>query len=180
MNLRSERAQGMVEFALLVPILLIVTLGVIDYSRFMYFQQGIATASRAGLDMAINHCPTPVSCGMTDAPVGDDVVLQAAYCAATPSVTLAPSASTCAACTTTSCATPCDSSCLARVCQADICISPSAQNRSSGQSVTVSVGYSFQPINPLTAVFFPRRSCWTGDPTSNAHTLCASYTATVS
>lgn len=180
MDVRSERAQGLVEFALLVPILLSITLGIIDFSRFMYYQQAITAASRAGVDMAINHCATPTSCGMTDAPVPDDSVVQATYCAAAPSVPLRPAAASCSSCLGTSCTTPCDGACLAAICQGDICISPSAANRTNGQNVTVSVGYSFHPINPLTNVFFPTTTCWAGDLTSNQHTLCASYSGLVS
>lgn len=180
MNARSERAQGAIEFALLCPVLLIVVLGIVDFSRFMYYRQALTTASRVGVDMAINHCSGPTSCGTADSPVADDYVLQATQCAAAPAVSLQPAASTCGPCLTTPCVSPCTASCLSAVCQADICINPLATIRTNGMNVTVSVGYAFQPITPLIGAFFPTTACWTGDPSSNHHTLCASYTAPVS
>lgn len=179
MGVRAERAQALIEFALLVPVLLPITLGIVDYSRFMYYRQALTTAARAGVDMAINHCAGPNSCGMTDIPTTDDFVVQAAYCAAAPSVILRPVPSTCTACLTASCPSPCGATCLAAVCQGDICIDPSG-TRANGEAVTVSVGYAFAPVTPFINVFFPLQSCWSGDPASNRHTLCASYSGTVS
>lgn len=65
-------------------------------------------------------------------------------------------------------------------CTNDICVAPTT--RSSSSSVSVSVGYDFQPITPLMSQFFTTRQCWTtsdsptpsqSDSTSNKHTLCA-------
>jgi hypothetical protein len=179
----GERAQGLIEFALIAPTLLLIFLGVVDYSRFMYFNQTIVSAARSGGDTVINHCAFHATCGMTDTPVGDDFVVQAVYCDASPHIQLQPQAATCASCLTTTCNSPitiCDASCLAQVCAKDVCVSPLAANRTNGTDVTVTVGYSWKPITPLIAVFFPDKSCWPLDPASNHHTLCASATGNVS
>jgi Flp pilus assembly protein TadG len=178
----SERAQGLVEFAFIAPTILLIFLGVIDYSRFMYFNQAISSAARVGGDTVINHCAYHATCGMTDTPVGDDFVVQAVYCDASPHVQIQPQAATCASCLTTACNSPvtiCDASCLAQICLKDICINPLAANRTNGVDVTVTVGYSWKPITPLISAFFPDKSCWSQDPASNHHTLCASATGNV-
>jgi hypothetical protein len=128
--------------------------------------------------MAINHCPNHASCGMIDTPTGDDYVVQAVYCDAAPTIQLAPQPSTCASCLTSSCAV-CNAACLAGLCVQDICVSPPAATRLNGQDVTVSVGYSWKPITPLIGAFFPDKACWSSDPLSNHHTLCASATGSV-
>ena len=178
-----ERAQGLIEFAVIAPTIALIFLGVVDYSRFMYFNGAIASAARSGGDAVINHCPYHSTCGMTDTPVGDDFVVQAVYCDAAPHVVLEPHAATCSSCLTTTCNSPttiCDSSCLANVCYRDICINPLGATRTNGEDVTVTVGYNWKPITPMIAVFFPDKSCWASDPASNHHTLCASATGNVS
>lgn len=179
---RRESAQGLLEFALIAPVVLLMFLGVVDFSRFLYFNQAITSAARAGGDMAINHCAYHVSCGKVDTVVGDDYIVQAVYCDAAPHIPLQPQPSTCASCLTATCTSPtpiCDSSCLSELCVQDICTSPTASTRTNGQDVTVSVGYSWKPITPMVSGFFPDRSCWQGDPSSNHHTLCASATGSV-
>lgn len=180
--LGQERAQGTVELAIIVPFLIFILLGVVDYSRFLYYQQAIISAARAGGDMAINHCPARTNCGMTDTPVGDDFIVQSVYCDAAPRVQLSPQASTCASCLTNNCTSPavCGATCLANVCVKDICTSPTPANRMNGGDVTVYVGYSFKPISPFVDHFFPTKSCWSSDPASNHHTLCASAVGSVS
>lgn len=177
-----ELAQGLIEFALIAPTIVLIFLGVVDYSRFMYFSGAIAGAARAGGDTVINHCAFHATCGMTDTPVGDDYVVQAVYCNAAPNVQLNPQASTCASCLTSTCNSPvsiCDATCQSNICVQDICINPLAATRTNGIDVTVTVGYSWKPLTPLIAVFFPDRSCWSGDPVANHHTLCASVTGNV-
>jgi Flp pilus assembly protein TadG len=178
----SEHAQGLIEFALIAPSLILIFLGVVDYSRFMYFNQAIVNAARAGGDTAINHCAFHATCGMIDTPVGDDFIVQSVYCDAAPYVQLQPQAATCASCLTTNCnslVTICNATCLASICTKDICINPLAATRNNGMDVTITVGYSWKPITPLIATFFPDKACWSQDPASNHHTLCASATGNV-
>lgn len=179
----GEPAQGLIEFAIIAPTILLIFLGVIDYSRFMYFNQTIASAARAGGDTAINHCAYHTTCGMTDTPVGDDFIVQSVYCDASPHIQLQPQAASCASCLNKTCNAPvtlCDASCLAQICFKDICINPLAASRTNYMDVTVTVGYSWKPITPLISAFFPDKSCWVRDPASNHHTLCASVTGNVS
>lgn len=184
LQIAGERAQGTVEIAILVPVLVLGFLGVVDFSRFMYYQQSISSAARTGMDIAINHCSTHVNCGMTDTPAGDDFVIQAVYCDAAPRVTLRPAPASCASCMTVTCTVGatalCDATCLAGLCTQDICTSPTAASRVNSANVTVFIGYSFKPITPLIGRFFPDRTCWSGDPSSNHHTLCAAATGAVS
>lgn len=178
-----EQAQSLIEFACIVPILVVIFLGVTDYSRFMYSNQVIVSAARAGGDAAINHCVYHASCGMTDTPVGDDFIVQAVYCDASPHVQLQPPVSTCASCLTTTCTSPtsiCSAACLAEICVNDICIDPLGATRTNGMDVTVTVGYKWEPITPLIGQYFPARSCWPSDSLTNHHTLCASAVGSVS
>jgi Flp pilus assembly protein TadG len=180
---RSEQAQSLTEFAFIVPILLLIFLAITDYSRFMYFNQVINSAARAGGETAINHCAYHASCGMTDTPVSDDFVAQAVYCDASPHVQIQPAVSTCASCLTTSCNSPtsiCSAGCLAQICVKDICIDPLGASRANGTDVTVTVGYSWKPITPLIDRFFPDKPCWASDSLTNHHTLCAYSTGNVS
>lgn len=180
--LRSEQAQGLIEFALIAPSLILIFLGVVDFSRFLYFNQAIVNAARAGGDTAINHCAFHATCGMVDTPVGDDFIVQSVSCDAAPYVRLQPQVATCASCLTTNCnagVTICSAACLAQICMKDVCINPLAATRTNGMDVTITVGYSWKPITPLIATFFPDKACWSQDPSSNHHTLCASSTGNV-
>lgn len=180
---RNEEAQGIVEFALLASLMMLIFLGTVDFARFLYYDNAIRSAARTGAIMASNHCAYPGSgCGYGTGITTDDYVLQAVQCEAAPYVTLSPAPSTC----DPTSSSPCKSSCLSNVCAKDICVSPSGapgSARSSGTKVTVSVGYSFKPIAFVLSPFFNDQTCWggSGDPPgspadslSNHHTLCAS------
>ena len=41
-----QNAQGMVEFALILPILLLVILGIIEFGRLLFFYSSVTSASR--------------------------------------------------------------------------------------------------------------------------------------
>jgi Flp pilus assembly protein TadG len=177
-----ERGHAMLEFAFIAPVVVLIFCGVVDFSRFLYYDQAVVGAARSGTEMAINHCVSHSSCGITDSPVGDDFVVQAVYCSAMPQVQLHPQASTCASCLTVNCsaATPiCDTSCLANICVQDICTNPLAASRTNGVQVSVAVGYSFKPFTPLLSMFFPDKQCWSGDSLTNHHTICATSTGAV-
>jgi hypothetical protein len=182
--LRDERAQGVVEFAILISILLFFFLGTIDFSRFIYYDTAIRNAARIGAEVAGNYCYVP-GCGSQSSPTGDNIVMQATYCEATQNtmagglaaVQLAPTTS-CTPCTTSAC-NPCSSS-TCTPCTKDICISPSG-TRTAGTDVTVYVGYNFQPISFYMTPFFSSQTCFPwGSASENTHTLCASAVGHVS
>lgn len=50
---RSERAQGMVEFALALPLLLLMMLGLFDLGRAIYALNTVSNAARVGTRVAI-------------------------------------------------------------------------------------------------------------------------------
>jgi hypothetical protein len=45
---KQESAQGMVEFALILPILLLVILGIVEFGRLLFFYSSVTSASREG------------------------------------------------------------------------------------------------------------------------------------
>ena len=47
-SLRGRRGQSMVELALILPTLILMTLGMVDYGRAYYFQVAITNAAREG------------------------------------------------------------------------------------------------------------------------------------
>ncbi len=176
----DERAQGLIEFALLASVLFFVFLGTVDFARFMYYSTEISSAARVGAVTGSNHCPFSAwggHCGGSNAVVPDTLVMWETYCEAQPHTQLAPQFNTCTAGTTSSWLPNCSGTCSP--CSQDICVSPSS--RSSGTQFTVSVGYSFHPMTLLIAPFFPDHSCFTGDsPAVNHHTLCAQAVGRVS
>lgn len=179
-SIHDEQAQGVVEFAFIAMILMLIFLGTVDYARFLYYDTAIQSAARVGAETAINRCYNPVICGTASAPTADDYVVQSTYCEAAPYMGLRPSVTTCAPCTSISgCTSPCTSSCLSNVCQQDICISPTG-SRTTRSTVTISVGYRFKPISFLMSPFFGDQQCWDSDSAStNHHTLCATSTGRV-
>lgn len=176
--MRQERAQGVVEFAVVITMLMFFFMGTIDFSRFMYYRTAIANAARVGAEVGGNYCNIS-TCGVQPSPTSDDVIMQATYCEATQNtlatgvaaIKLAPTVS-CTPCTTVTC-DPCSSS-ACTACAKDICIDPLAATRTKGTYFTVYVGYNFQPISPLISTFFPSQRCWASvGSTENTHTLCA-------
>jgi Flp pilus assembly protein TadG len=192
-RLGGEQGQGLLEVALIAPILLLLFLGVVDFSRFLYFQNTVTNASRVGAEMGTSHCPSPYACGIPTTAT-DDFVMQATVCEASPDVTLSP-VIPCTPCDPTGgtggvCTTPCSTACTpcpGSGSTGDVCITrgglttPYTGLSDPPYDIVVTVGYSFQPISPLMQAFFPDKSCWTGDDTSkNHHTLCSSATGRVS
>ena len=180
----DESAQGVVEFAFIVSVLMVVFLGTVDFARFLYYQSAIQNAARVGAVAAGKQCVSiDAACGTPS----NDYILQAAFCEAKPYVTfqLVTSIVSCNPCGASSTSCP-NGPCGSAGCQAcpaqgqDVCVTQ--DTASSGCSaahacVTVSVGYNFQPISFYLTVnnwLFSARSCWGSDPTSNGHTLCAS------
>ena len=179
---RSEGAQGLIEFALISPLLLLLFLGVVDFSRFMYYDNAIRSAARTGAEVASNHCFYPYNCAESSAAATDDYVMQAVACEARPYVYLNPQPSTCSPCLSNSCTSPYASDPCSPSCSQDVYIDPayapgSSVTDASGADVTVSVGYDFRPITPIIGKFFSTQSCYPGD--TGTHTLCATFVGRV-
>jgi TadE-like protein len=180
---RDEEAQGVIEFAIIATALLLMFLGTVDFSRFMYYDTAITSAARVGASLGTEACFTPLLCGRSDV-ANDDFIMQAATCEAAPFVTLQPQID-CNKCITGPCDEPSTvSSCAGQ----DICVqrtpaftdpkgvcTVNCPNR--GQTVIVTVGYHFNFVSPIVGEFFPNKVCFTGDTLS--HNLCASSTGLV-
>jgi len=77
----SQRSQGMVEFALIAPVILLLTFGIIDFGRGLYFYITLQQAANEGARVAVRAsdfidpngvgctAPTYVHCWPTDADV---------------------------------------------------------------------------------------------------------------
>lgn len=180
-TVNDERAQGVIEFAFIVTVLMLLFLGTVDYARFLYYDSAITSAARVGAETASNHCPFAASsCGTTSSPTSDTFVLWSTYCEANPSVTLQPAYSTCDQGTTGSWSPSCGAGSCSP-CISDICVSPSDSSRSSGSTVSVTVGYMFHPLSFFLDWAFQEQSCFAGDTVStNHHTLCATSSGRVS
>lgn len=198
----DERAQGVLEFALISTFLLLLALGIVDFSRFMYYQTAVTDAARVGAEVAIYHCAAPSNCDQNTTPITDDAVIQAVMCDAnqnaytgTLGFQLDPAITSV---TPTVCRTPCDGisvPCMVNADQecgnnggTDICVVrhaataagsstdgctlASGQSPANHQCVEVDVGWDFKPITPLISQFFQTRQCWPGD--NGGHDLCAS------
>lgn len=190
MRVHEERAQGVVEFAFIATVLMLLFLGTVDFARFLYYDLSIQSATRVGAETASNHCPSKADCYLSAA-TPDDYVLQAAYCEANPYLTLnmVNPITTCSPCgPSLTCTDPCGSTGGCQACPTsgqDVCLTRDTTTTTSGCSsshacVTVSIGYHFQPISFYLSWLFSAQPCWTGDSTSNGHTLCASAMGRVS
>lgn len=182
----GEAAQGVVEFAIIASLLMLLFLGTMDFGRFMYYDTAIRSAARVGAEAATNQCPNQTMCGTFSAMALNDGIFQSTECEASNDarISLKPQIS-CSNCvsTYTGCTNgdPCTSGCSTSWCEQDMCIQRHETNCNSdiksvsssvpGQCITVTVGYNFQPISPLMNTFFPTQQCWSGDTTT--HTLCA-------
>jgi Flp pilus assembly protein TadG len=176
---RDESAQGLVEFAILLMILLLLFAGTIDFSRWLYFDNAIRNAARVGAEMAINHCPAPGATCNSTAVTTDDAILHAAICEAQPDISLQPSFANCSPCTNTTCGGPCPITAptdLESCATQDVAIS-SATDRASVVDVTVWVGYNFVPITPIMSKFFSSLTC---GATTGVHDMCTNSIGRVS
>ena len=61
MNNRNQRGQSLVEFALILPLLLIVLFGIIEFSLILFDKAVITNASREGARAGTVFRPTPIS-----------------------------------------------------------------------------------------------------------------------
>jgi hypothetical protein len=87
---RGEGAQGVIEFALILTVLMLVFLGTVDFSRAFYYQTGVDNGARVAAEAAINHCYSHSSCGAVSTASTVDDVLWSAYCEAKQYLTLKP------------------------------------------------------------------------------------------
>lgn len=55
---RSERAAALVEFAIVLPVLLLLVFGIIDFGRALYTQNNLSAAVREGARRAAVQFPT--------------------------------------------------------------------------------------------------------------------------
>jgi hypothetical protein len=294
---KGEGAQGVIEFALIITALLLVFLGTVDFSRFLYYDTAVRNAARVGAEAAINHCFNDTTCDSSATAASNDFVLWSVFCEAEPfdillptygtsgvsaglyrptflsrlhranvggvssagpskeilgalplrkpftptplpatptftpvvgTVTNTPIPSSTPTPNPSFSATPTPSPvptatpvpttvAPSRVCLVppgsfeilggtnysgdqcvdgcsgssgadcvyDVCVAP-VSGRASGQTVTVTVGYEFDPISFAISSFFRAQSCWSAgsgysaDTLDKDHTLCASSTGTIS
>ena len=176
---RDEAAQGLIEFAIIAMAAAWIFLGTVDFARFLYFDSTIRNAARVGAEVASEHCAfRGGGCGTSGAAVSDTYVLWSTSCEASSNagvatVHLTPTYSSCAPTGSPSFTPPCVGVCTN--CTNDVCVSSPDSPRVTHSLVTVSVGYSFKPVNPLIGLLFSEKSCYSGDSTSaNHHTLCSS------
>jgi TadE-like protein len=191
---RDEGAQGLIEFAILVSALMLIFLGTVDFSRFLYYDNAIRSAARVGAETAGNHCMP--SCGQTLTTA--DFVVQSTVCESNIGLKPQPLQG-CTNCKlTTSSPVRCNdpynpsASTYSAVnpcapCSQDVYVSPTyapgstLSPPSTPTLITVSVGYGFKPISPIIGALFPEVACYLGDSTTtNHHTLCASSYGKVS
>jgi len=63
---RSQRSQGLTEFALIAPVILLLTFGIIDFGRAIYFWVTIQQASREAVRTAAAYSlPLPDDASVT-------------------------------------------------------------------------------------------------------------------
>ncbi len=83
---RDERATAAVEFALLLPVMMAILIGTIDFGRFAYYAIGVTNAARAGASLC-NYVSVATNCNASL--VGD--VKQEVIDEAKPAIDLNPS-----------------------------------------------------------------------------------------
>jgi hypothetical protein len=89
-SLGEERAQGVIEFAILAMILMLLFLGTVDFSRFMYFNNAIQNAANAGAQVETTGCVNGQVCGNLYVATQDNFARQATVCEGRPTVNLLP------------------------------------------------------------------------------------------
>jgi Flp pilus assembly protein TadG len=69
----GERGQGLVEFALVFPILVLLLFGIVDFGRAIYAYNTVASAARDGVRVAVvNQNTTATGCTPGSATTGPD------------------------------------------------------------------------------------------------------------
>ena len=57
---RSQKSQGLTEFALIAPIILLLTFGIIDFGRGLYFYITLQQAANEGARVAVRGDARPL------------------------------------------------------------------------------------------------------------------------
>ena len=66
-QLRRERGQDLIEFALILPILALLLFGIMEFGIIMFSHNTIADAAREGARYGAVHCPSwSTTCNLTD------------------------------------------------------------------------------------------------------------------
>jgi len=124
----SERSQSLVEFSLVLPILLLLTLGIVDFAMGFKSYVELTNATREGARYAVvghEEGAWPTDCTGSD---GDNVVSRVCLAASGMDLT--------AQCKTTPC----------------VRVSYSDAQHTSGSSVVVTAEYRYRLITPLSSV----------------------------
>jgi Flp pilus assembly protein TadG len=98
---RSRAGQSLVEMAMVLPVLALLTFGLLDFGRAYYFQVSVTNAAREGARVAIlniytgpqtPNCSTAITCPVqTDLNIRNAVTNELTYSSITPtSVTICP------------------------------------------------------------------------------------------
>ena len=59
MNKKSTKGQSLVEFALILPLFMLIVLGIFDFGRAIYAYSALHNAAREGARYgAVHHCDT--------------------------------------------------------------------------------------------------------------------------
>jgi Flp pilus assembly protein TadG len=148
---RHGRGQGLVEFALVLPIFILILFGLIDLGRYVYLNSTLSQAAREGARVASVEAfwmgKTDPSCGSAAGPVcptnltalGTDV-LAGANRMITPFAAIASS----------DLAFTCGSTPSAAVPNGQACATPGI-----GYYVSVRVASTFRPLTPIISSIFP-------------------------
>jgi Flp pilus assembly protein TadG len=80
----KPRGQAMVEFALVIPVFILLLVGLFDFGRVIWVNDTLATAAREAARYAIVHGATS-SCPVGPAPGGTELPVPSASCDPSPS-----------------------------------------------------------------------------------------------
>src|SRR5437762_10814826 len=85
---RSQRSQGLTEFAIIAPVILLLTFGIIDFGRALYLYITLEQAANEGARVAVrasyfidpngNSHTCPTDSDVADAIAGDAVIMNLA------------------------------------------------------------------------------------------------------
>lgn len=153
---RTQRGQGLAEFALVFPVIMFLLVGVFDMGRAVYAYTSITNAARQGARVAAVNQLYPVasdtSCAesmpVEDATVGGTPTWSARACAAAAAISLGLTPSS----VSVSYSTP---SGTALACPAGPAPAPASSNTPFhvGCIAIVTVSYTWSPITPIVANF---------------------------
>jgi Flp pilus assembly protein TadG len=149
---REHRGQALVEFALVIPIFLLLVFGMMDMGRFVYMHSTLSQAAREGARLGAVEAywvgSTDPSCNTSGGPVCPanlaalrTDVLAAANRMMTPFGNIA--------------ATKLYTSCDATTAPSGNWTTQTCLSNQPGQLMSVRVEYTIQPMTPIINAFFP-------------------------